>query len=84
MTTINAICVWLDSTSNPQSAWIVSEDRIDEAGAAETSKTLHVCETRDEAIALGKKAAAKKSLALYENNEDSPPTLLVAAPSDEE
>jgi hypothetical protein len=77
MTTVNAICVWLDSTSNPQSAWIVSEDRIElPAGNAETSKTLHVCESREEAVALGKGVAAKRGLPLYENSENAPATLI--------
>lgn len=85
MTTTKAICVWLDTTSEPGSeTWIISQDRLNDRGEAETTATIDTCETRDEAIAWGKAIAEGRGLPLYENPAEGAPVLLQARPEAEE
>lgn len=72
-----AICVWYDETTGSNPAWIVSADTIElPSGAAQTTSTLHTCDSEDEAMALGRSIASKRGLPLYRNDQDGPATLV--------
>lgn len=70
-TETKAICVWQDGDK-----WIVSLDVLDEGGGAITTRTLSVCDTREEAEADGRCEANKRNLPLYDNDGDGQPVLI--------
>ena len=80
--TVKAVCVWLDSTSEPSSdpVWIVSRDTIEiPEGRALVSHTASTHEDEGEAMQAGRALAQKLGLPLYRNPEDGPAVLVAAA-----
>lgn len=75
--TIEAICIWYDNVSSlGEGKWIVSWDRLNAVGEAETSRTLDVCATQEEAESSGRIAAEKRRLPLYRNPLGGPVELV--------
>ena len=60
--TTNTVCVWYDSTDD--GGWIVSLDRVDATGAAETTRTLDVCDTEADAIDKAREECQRRNLPL--------------------
>jgi hypothetical protein len=84
--TEKVIGLWLDRTGDPSDPkWIVSRDRVDEGGAAETTDTIDVFDeddyesARDVALALGR----KDGLRVVESGEHGAWTTIYS-PSDED
>ena len=51
------ICVWLDETSDAtRPTWVVSRDRLDDSGGAETTDTLSAHATEADAVAAAEEA----------------------------
>lgn len=82
--TIQAVCVWPPEATEAgvdedSWTWIVSLDELDAQGRAVTTRTLDVCDDRDEAIESAVEEARARGLPVYENGESSPATLLMSA-----
>lgn len=78
MSATKAICVWLDSVSDPTDPkWIVSRDTISlPGGEAVTTHTESVLSTEGEAMAEGRTLAERHGLPLYRNTEGGPAELI--------
>lgn len=80
METTTAICVWLDSASDPTNpVWIVSLDTLElPHGNAETTRTLSTHDTEAEAMDEARKVAVNRGMPLYRNSESGPAELVEA------
>lgn len=67
----NVIGLWVDQVSEEESHWIVSRDRVNELGEAETTETVRVFaesdyrEARDAAVGLAIKEGVPVILTRY-------------------